>query len=458
MSDSTKPQELARHLYGRILVGDSEHYEQARGVWNAMIDRHPLIIAQVASSEDIATTISFSQQHGLPLSVRGGGHHIAGTGVCDGGVTIDLSQLRGVQVDRNAKRAVVGGGALLQDLDRDTQACGMATTGGVVSTTGVGGLTLGGGVGWLARKHGLAIDNLLGVTLVTADGQIRTVSNEVEPELFWAVRGGGGNFGVAAAFEYQLHDLGHDIRFGPKLFDIDDASVVLQHYRDIAGDLDRDITIWADLLIAPDLPHIPASHRQKPVLSLLHCLVGTPDVAQASLEALRCEVEPVFNGVSTMPYAQAQQFLDATYDHGARNYWTTRSFANLSDEVIDTLVSLATQLPTAESDILVLQLGGAIDDVAVGDTAYPHRGVQFMVTPGARWRSAGDDARCIEWAKQAAQTLQPQSVSGRYANFVAEEGNASAGYGPNLPRLKKLKRQYDPHNVFQFNQNILPDL
>ena len=432
MSGPIKSGELASHLQGRVLVADSEDFEQSRAVWNAMIDRHPLIIAQVASAEDIATTISFSQQHGLPLSVRGGGHHIAGTAVCEGGVTIDLSRLRDVQVDRAAKRAVVGGGALLQDLDRDTQACGLATTGGVVSTTGVGGLTLGGGVGWLARKHGLAIDNLLGVTLVTADGQIRTVNNEVEPELFWAVRGGGGNFGVAVAFEYQLHDLGHDISFGPMLFDIDDAAVVLQHYRDLTGELDRDITIWADLLTAPDLPFIPESHRNRPVLSLLHCHVGTPDAAEVALAALRCNVEPVLNGVSTTPYVSAQQFLDATYDHGARNYWATRSFANLNDEVIDTLVSLATQMPSAESDILILQLGGAIDDIAVGDTAYPHRGVQYMVTPGARWRSASDDARCIEWAKQAAQTLQPQAVSGAYANFIAEDGEASAGYGSEL--------------------------
>lgn len=450
---------LSRELAGHLLRPGDQGYDDGRAVWNAMIDRRPALIVRAAGVSDVCAAVTFARAHEYPLAVRGGGHNIAGTGVCDGGVVIDLSGMRAVEVDRDARVAQVAGGAQLADLDRAASAHGLATPGGVVSSTGVAGLTLGGGFGWLARKHGLAVDNVVSMELVTADGQVVRASREENADLFWALRGGGGNFGVVTRFDFRLHALGHDVLFGPTVYSLDDAPMVLRHYRTFCEMLPREYCVWADLFNAPPLPFLPERVHGTPVLSLMQCYSGGDlDEGKRVLARLHTAAEPIGEVVGPVPYCEAQQFLDQTYAHGARNYWSSQNYVRLSDDTIDTVVGLAAALPAPESDILISQLGGAINDVSADATAYPHRDVQFTVSVGARWRDPAADPRCVAWAREAGESLAAGSSGGRYVNFVAEStGGGHSVYGANFEKLRAVKRQFDSGNLFRVNQNISPD-
>ena len=457
MLDAATAEDLGARLRGALIAPEDPAYDEARAVWNAMIDRRPALIARCAEVADVVAAVGFARDKGLALAVRGGGHNIAGTSVCDGGLVVDLSQMNRVAVDPQARRARVEGGALLGDLDRATQAHGLAVPAGVVSSTGVAGLTLGGGFGWLSRKHGLAADNLLSVELVTAEGAVLRASAEENPELFWGLRGGSGNFGVATAFEFRLHPLGPEVFFGPTVYRLEDAAEVLAHYRTFAAQAPRDCCVWADLMTAPPLPFLPEAHHGTKVLTLMQFYAGDPEDGEEVLAPLRGFGRPIGDAAGPLPYTTAQGLLDETYAKGLRNYWASRNLDALSDATIDALVTLAAGFPTPQSDILISQVGGAINDIATDATAYPHRDVAFVASPGARWADPADDTACMAWIGACREALAAQAEGGAYVNFIAERaGREREAYGANYARLAELKARYDPANLFRLNQNVVP--
>ncbi|MEM8948227.1 MAG: FAD-binding oxidoreductase [Pseudomonadota bacterium] len=448
---------LKTSVRGRVLESADHGFDDARAIWNALIDKRPAVIVQAAGVADVIAAARFGEASGLPISVRGGGHNVAGTALADDGLMIDLSPMRAVHVDPIKRTARVQGGATLYDLDHETSAFGLVTPGGVVSSTGVAGLTLGGGFGWLARLHGLAADNLVAVDLVTADGALITASAESHPDLFWGLRGGSGNFGIATSFLFRLHDLPDPILFGPTVFRLEDAGDVLRHYGAFIEDAPRECCVWADLLTAPPLPFLEERHHGAKVLTLMQCYAGDPAVGEAVLAPIRDFGQSIGHAVGPMRYADAQQILDQTYEKGLRNYWKSSNFKRLPDVTIDKLVSIAATMPTPETDMLICQLGGKIADVASDATAFPHRDAGVVVTPGVRWRSSADDARCLAWIEETGASLDEDADGGAYVNFIAERGGRSeAAYGSNLARLEALKRRYDPKNLFRQNQNIRP--
>ena len=447
---------LAGSLRGRAIRPQDPDYDEARSVWNAMIDRRPALIVRAAGVADVMAAVTFARERDLPLAVRGGGHNIAGTGVCEGGVTLDLGAMRSVQVDPVRRLARVEGGATLADLDHEAQAFGLVTPGGVVSSTGVGGLTLGGGFGWLSRKHGLTADNLVAVELVTAEGRLVTASATENPELFWGLRGGSGNFGVATGFQFRLHPLGPEVLFGPTVYRLEEAAAVLRHYRDFAAAAPREVCVWADLMTAPPLPFLPEALHGTKVLTLMQCYAGDPREGEAALAPLRGFGSPIGDAVGPLPFTAAQKILDETYAKGARNYWKASNHAGLSDGLIERLVALAAELPTPQSDILICQLGGAIGEVAPEASAYPHRAAAFALAPGVRWTDPAEDEACIGWIRAAFEPLQA-GADGAYVNFIAEtEGREQDAYGANYARLAALKARWDPENAFRLNQNVRP--
>ncbi|HZD53015.1 MAG TPA: FAD-binding oxidoreductase [Woeseiaceae bacterium] len=457
MTISSKIKGIGRVPDVPTLLPGEQGYDEARTVWNAMIDERPAAIARCRNAADVTAAVRAARAAGVAVSVRGGGHNVAGSAVRDGAMMIDLSGMRGVSVDPERRTARVEGGATLADLDRASQAHGLAVPAGVVSDTGVGGLTLGGGFGWLARLHGLSIDNLLAVDLVLADGrQVRTSAEEA-PDLFWALRGGGGNFGVATAFEFRLHPVGPEILFGPTVFALQDAGEVLRDWADFMGEAPRACTVWADLANAPPAPFLPEEVHGQKVLILMQSWAGDPSEGEAVLAPLKAHPAALGGFVQRRPYVEAQSFLDQTYGKGARNYWGAINHDAISDDLILEVVDVATTLPTPESDILLIAQGGAISDVPVDATAYPHRDVRFMSSLGARWREAADDARMIAWARKSSSRLGRYGRSGGYVNFISErEGREGDAYAGNLERLARIKARYDPDNLYRVNQNIAP--
>ncbi len=448
---------LASRLRGRLVDRDAPDYDEVRAVWNAMIDRRPLLIAVCSGVADVIEAVNFARDQGLPLAVRGGGHNIGGSALCDDGLVVDLSQMRSARVDAQAKRAWVQGGALLGDLDRETQVFGLATPGGVISHTGVAGLTLGGGFGWLSRKYGLTADNLLAVELVTAEGRLIRASAEEHPDLFWALRGGGGNFGVAVGFEFQLYSVGPEVLFGPTLYPLDQAAAVLRNFRDVAPGLQPEACAWADMLTVPPLPFLDSSYHGTRMISIIQCYVGDPAEGAAALAPLRGFGAPAADAVMPRRYTEAQSISDSFFSHGLRNYWTSANYATLSDRSIDAFVDLAQRTPTPQSEVMIHLVGGAINDVAPAATAYPHRDAVFVLSPGARWSDPADDGACMAWIGDCRKALAAESNGGAYVNFIAEgAGREREAYGRNYERLAEVKRRYDPHNLFRINQNVAP--
>lgn len=439
-----------------VFPGDAA-YDQRRQVWNASIDRSPAVIVVAGDTDDVRHAVKTAAACGLDICVKGGGHNIAGSAVADGALMIDMSDLKQVEIDAEHCIARAGGGATWAELDAAAQARGLAVPGGVVSSTGVAGLTLGGGFGWLARLHGLAIDNLLSAEIVLADGTIAICSQTEHADLFWALRGGGGNFGVVTEFTFRLHPVGPNVCFGPTFFALEDAREVLSAYAQHAPSLPRKACVWANLMTAPPVPVLPAGVHGTKVLTLMQFHAGTAEEARADLHALYAGAEPLGSALAPRPYTEAQGFLDAAYDFGARNYWRAHNHDTLTSQLIDLLVDLAPGLPTPESELLICLLGGAIADVSDDATAFPHRQIPFMTTPGARWTDETDDAEMIDWLRRVSDKIVEHAAPGSYVNFIAEpEGNARSAYGGNLARLAAIKRKYDPANLFKFNQNIAP--
>lgn len=445
-------------LRGDLLTAGSDGYDDARTIWNAMIDKRPAMIARCTGAADVRCAVDFAREHGLLLSIKGAGHNIAGSAVCEGGLMIDLSLLKTTWVDTQAKTARAGPGVTLGDFDHETQAHGLATPVGINSTTGIAGLTLGGGFGWLSRKHGLTIDNLISAEVVTADGNLVRTSATENPDLFWGIRGGGGNFGVVTSFEFQLHPVGPDVLSGLIVYPFENATDVLKKFREFSASAPEELCVWSVMRKAPPLPFLPEEVHGKEVALLAFVYAGDPKAGEKAIEPLRGFATPVGEHVGVQPFKAFQAAFDPLLTPGARNYWKSHNLAALGDGAIDILVDYAGKLPSPQCEIFVAHLGGAVNRVAPDATAYTARDANFVVNVHGRWDDAGDDNKCIAWAREFFESLTPHATGGGYVNFLTEEeqGRVKTAYGVNYDRLVELKNKYDPTNLFRTNQNIEP--
>jgi len=458
MQMSKVKEELRGAIKGRVLATKDSGYEEARQVWNAMIDRRPAVIVQCVQADDVPPAISFARKNRLELSIRGGGHNIGGYALCDNGVTIDFSRMRKVRVDAEKRRAYVEPGATLADLDEATQAHGLAMPVGINSTTGIAGLTLGGGFGWLTRKYGMTIDNLVSVDVVTAEGKkIRASANE-NGDLFWAVRGGGGNFGVVTQFEFQLFPIGPEIVAGLIVFPFNQAKQILTKYRQFVDSAPEELNVWVVLRKAPPLPFLPETvhGREVVVLPVFYC--GAVAEADKLIAPLRDFGTPLGEHIGPQPYVQWQKAFDPLLTPGARNYWKSHNFTELADGALNSAIEFAGKLPSPQCEIFIGLIAGAPNRVAPNAMAYGHRDARFVLNVHGRWDEAADDEKGIGWAREFFKASAPYASAGAYVNFMtAEEGDrVAAAYGSNYERLVEIKRRYDPENVFHFNQNIKP--
>jgi FAD/FMN-containing dehydrogenase len=449
---------LASQLRGRLLDASDAAYDETRAIWNGMIDRRPGLIIRCLTTTDVVSAVRFARDNDLLVSVRGGGHGIAGNAVCDGGLMIDLSQMKSIRVDAASQRAWVGPGATLADLDRETQAFGLVVPTGINSTTGIAGLTLGGGFGWITRKFGLTLDNLAAVEVVTADGELRRASASQEPELFWALRGGGGNFGVVTSFEFRLHDLGPQVLAGLVVHPFSEAQTVLRAYREALELAPDELTCWVVMRQAPPLPFLPEAWHGKEVLVLAMCYCGDLAEGEKATARLRAIGTPIADVVGPAPFTAWQQAFDPLLTPGARNYWKSHDFTELSDRTIGRLVDAAGRLPGPECEIFIGHVGGAAGRVAPDATAFPQRSSHFVMNIHARWREQAMDPSCIGWARGLFEAAKPFSAGTAYINFMpADEGDrVQEAYGASYHRLAALKQRYDPANLFRMNQNVAP--
>jgi FAD/FMN-containing dehydrogenase len=443
---------------GAVLTPEDDGYDHARTIWNAMIDKRPGIVFRCLGAADVRAAVRFARDNKLLLSVRGGGHGIAGNAVCDGGVVIDLSAMKSVHVDPLTKRARIEPGATLADVDKETAAFSLALPTGINSTTGIAGLTLGGGFGWLTRKFGLTIDNLLSADVVTADGEMVRASKESHPDLFWALRGGGGNFGVVTSFEFQLNELDPEVFAGLVVHPFDDAKNVLRDYREALEAAPDELTCWVVMRDAPPLPFLPAEWHGKKIVVLAMCYAGGAEQGKRAMARLRGIGRPIADTVGPAPFAAWQQAFDPLLTPGARNYWKSQDFANLSGNAIDVLLQAVNKLPGPECEIFIGHVGGRAGRVALDATAFPQRRSHFVMNVHTRWREAAMDNVCIGWAKELFEATKPHAIGTAYINFMPadETDRVQAAYGANYSRLIEIKRRYDPLNLFRMNQNLAP--
>jgi len=449
---------LRARFRGEIVLPGSPSYDDARRLWNGMFDRRPALVARCIGTHDVLEAVRFSQEHGLPLAVKGGGHNSAGTGVCDDGLVVDLSRLRRVTVHTRHKTAHVDGGCLLGDMDYETQLHGLAVPAGIISHTGVGGLALGGGFGWISRKHGLSVDNLLAAEVVTAGGRLVNAGPEENPELFWGLRGGGGNFGVVTSFVFRCAEIGREVYSGFIVKPFAEAERYLRFHRDYVRDLPDEMTVWAVLRHAPPLPFLPPDVHGKLVVIVPFVWLGDPGRGAALVRPLREVLPTVGEAVGTNPWLAWQSGFDPLVPHGARNYWKSHHLQELSDACIEQLLTWSARMPTQECEAFIPHMEGAPSRVAEDATAYPHRRTPFLLNIHTHWQQPADDARCQEWARGFHAATQP-FARGVYVNFLGQEGEERIreAYTPAVwKRLVAVKNQWDPDNLFRMNQNIRP--
>ena len=458
MQTSKVKEELRGTIKGSVLVPNDPGYEEARQIWNAMIDRRPAVIVQCAQADDVPPVIRFARKNGLELSIRGGGHNIAGNALCDNGVTIDFSRMKNVRVDAGKRRAYVEPGATLANFDEAVQAHGLATPVGINSTTGIAGLTLGGGFGWLTRKYGMTIDNLISVELITAEGKKLRASETENRDLFWAIRGGGGNFGVVTQFEFQLFPLGPEIVAGLIVFPFNQAKQILTKYRQFVDSAPEELNVWVVLRKAPPLPFLPETVHGKEVVVLPIFYCGAVAEAEKLIAPLRGFGTALGEHIGAQPYSQWQKAFDPLMTLGARNYWKSHNFTELADGALNSIVEFAGKLPSPQCEIFIGLAGGAPNRIAADSMAYAHRDARFVLNVHGRWDEAADDQKCIGWAREFFKASALYASAGAYVNFMtADEGErVAAAYGSNYERLREIKRRHDPENVFRFNQNIKP--
>ncbi len=450
--------ELKEGFEGEVLLPGDGGYDSARAIWNAMIDKRPAAIARCATTPDVVRAVNFGRDNGLLLAVRGGGHNIAGNALCDGGLVIDLSKMKAAQVDPAARRVTIEGGATLADLDAATQAHGLATPVGINSTTGIGGLTLGGGFGWLSRKYGMTVDNLESAEVVTAAGEVVRASATGHPDLFWALRGGGGNFGVVTRFEFRLHPVGPNVLSGLVVYPLAEAKSVLQKYRDFLAVAPEELTVWTVLRKAPPLPFLPEKFHGQEMIALALIYAGDPKGGEPLIQPLRAFGTPWGEYIGVQPYVAWQKTFDPLLTPGARNYWKSLNFTTLADGLFDVVVDHAGKLPSPQCELFFGAIGGATTRPAPDSAAYPHRDARFVMNFHGRWEDPADDERCIAWAREFSNAAAPFASGGVYVNFLTadETDRVRAAYGPNFDRLARVKHQYDPKNLFRVNWNIRP--
>jgi FAD binding domain/Berberine and berberine like len=454
--DSSSLGNLRTRFRGALLQPGEEGYDEARRIWNGAIDRRPALIARCAGADDVVTAVRFARERDLEISVRGGGHAVAGHAVCEGGLMIDLSLMKSIRVDSETRVARASGGVLWSEFDRATQQYALGTTGGIISHTGIGGLTLGGGLGHLMRKHGLVVDNLLGVDLVTAEGEQLRVDAESDPDLFWGVRGGGGNFGIATGLEYRLHPVGPMVLGGPIFWNLADAPAILQYLSGAISDIPDELGVTIALMLAPPLPFLPPEKVGKPVIGLVLVWAGDPKAGEQAIAPFRAIGEPIADMVRPAPYVALQSMLDGGAPHGRHYYWKSHRLTTISDEVIGALVERVETITSPFSQIGGWVMGGAVSRVDPEATAVGEREVGFDINIAAAWMPSDPDSeRHIIWVRNGWDALRPHSV-GVYANFLSDEGSSDveAAYGNRLRRLTALKDRYDPTNFFHMNANI----
>ena len=448
--DAERLEALQGAVSGGVLQPGDGGYEDARRIHNGLIDRTPALIARCQNTADVADAVRFAHAESLDICVRGGGHNVAGRAVVDGALMIDLSPMKGIYVDPDARTVRAQGGVLWRELNRETAVHGLAVTGGAISTTGIAGLTLGGGLGWLMAKYGLAADNVTAVELVTADGEVLNVTQESDPDLFWALRGGGGNFGIATSFEYRLHPL-QMVVGGLIAHPIDAAGDMLRFYRDAVSSVSDDLTVFAGLVHAPD-----GSGVKLAALVVFH--TGTPEEAERELAPFKAWGSPLMVEVGPMPYQIMNTLLDANYPKGSLNYWLSSFTSGLPDGLIDAAIERFATVPSTMSAVLFEQFHGAVCRVGATDTAVPHREAGWNLLLPSVWTDPADTVANIAWTRETHAAFAPHLSDRRWLNYLGDDQDDAvrAAYGPNYDRLVELKRRYDPENVFRHNHNIAP--
>ena len=457
----TAVKELKGNIRGELLTSDSPGYDKGRTIWNAMIDKRPALIARCAGAADVIHAVDFARKNDLLVSIRGGGHNIAGNAVCDGGLVIDLSPMKSVRVDLKERRAFVEPGATLADFDHDAQVFGLATPLGINSTTGVAGLTLGGGFGWLSRKYGMSVDNLVSADVVTADGKLVRASASENPDLFWAIRGGGGNFGIVTSFEFQLHPVGPTVFSGLIVFPFDEAKTVLKKYREFVEHMPDDLSIWVVLRKAPPLPFLPAEVHGREIVVFAIFYAGDAAKGEKLIAPIRSFAKVLGEHVGSQPYVMWQRAFDPLLTPGFRNYWKSHNFSTLNDSALDSMIEYAGKLPSPHCEIFIGLVGGQASRVAADETAYSQRDAKFVMNVHGRWETPNEDQKCTSWARAFFKASAPYSTGGVYVNFMTAEetDRIQAAYKPAVwKRLVEVKNKWDPKNLFHMNQNIKPSL
>ena len=449
---------LKENIASTVLTPGDNQYDEVRTIWNAMIDRKPGVIVQCEKVVDVAPSIAFARKHDLEITIRGAGHNIAGNSISDGGLLIDFSLMKQVNVNTTTNRATVEPGATLGDFDAAVQKYGLATSVGINSTTGIAGLTLGGGFGWLTRKYGMTVDNLLSVNLVTVDGESISASATENTDLFWAIRGGGGNFGVITQFEYALHPIGPNVLAGLVVYPLEQARQVLKRYREFTSTAPEDMTVWSVMRKAPPLPFLPEDVHGKEVVVLAFMYAGDPPQGAELADILKSFGEPYGDHIGVMSYIEWQQSFDPLLTPGARNYWKSHNFTKLADDALDIMIEYAGTLPSPQCEIFIAHISGAANRVAADAMAYGARDTQYVLNVHARWDNAADDDTCISWSRDFFKATKPYASTGAYVNFMTEEegDRVESAYGANYDRLVEVKRKYDPGNILHMNQNIKP--
>ncbi|MCZ2839183.1 FAD-binding oxidoreductase [Modestobacter sp. VKM Ac-2985] len=448
---------LTTQVDGRVVRPGDEAYEEARHVYNAMIDAHPAVVVRCVGTADVVATVRCAAESGSPLAVRGGGHSVPGFGTADDAVVADLSGMQAVDVDDERRTATVGGGATWGRFNDVTAAHGLATTGGIVSTTGVGGLTLGGGIGYLARGYGLSCDNLLSAEVVTADGTVVTASASEHPDLFWALQGGGGNFGVVTRFTFRLHPV-TTVLGGPMFFELADGPAVLAHFRDFIRTAPREYGGFPAFQIAPPLPFVPEDRVGEPFVAVVSCWTGSAAEGEQVLDGLRQVARPVAEHVGPMPYAALNSAFDGLVPAGLQHHWKAAFVRELTDDAIAAHMEHGPKVPTVNSTVHLYPINGAVHDVAADATAFGHRDASFAPVIAGMWPDPADNERNTAWVRDYHAAIAPHSEEGGYVNFASadDQPRAGANYGANHARLREVKRRYDPDNLFHLNQNIQP--
>lgn len=451
-------EELKTYIKGRVVTPKDSDYNDVRQIWNAMIDKKPAMLVQCATAADAQEALLYARDNDMEFSIRGAGHNIAGNSLCQGGMVIDFQEMKGVKVDAANRKAYVEPGATLGDVDQACQQHGLAFPVGINSTTGIAGLTLGGGFGWLSRKYGMTIDNLLSANVITADGEALKASETENSDLFWAIRGGGGNFGIVTQFEFALHEIGTEVFAGLIVFPYAQAKQVLNAYRDYILSTPPEFNTWVVMRKAPPLPFLPESVHGTEVVVMAVCYFGTAEQGEKLTAPIRNFGTPVGEHVGMSPYLGWQQAFDPLLTPGFRNYWKSHNFISLSDGLFDAMIEYAGKLPSPHCEIFIGLLDGKLNEVASDATAYTARDMKFVLNVHGRWEKASEDEHCIGWARDFFQASAPFASGGAYVNFMTEEESdrVKAAYGTNYKRLAELKAKYDPTNQFRMNQNIKP--